>query len=70
MALMKVSEYRRMFTRESRPDPRTVRAWVAKGTLYGEKRGRDLYVDPSRDPRPPPPPPQRMSPLARKVLSE
>jgi hypothetical protein len=48
--LMKVSEYRMMFTPGSRPDPRTVRRWVERGELYGEQRGGLLYVDPARSP--------------------
>lgn len=48
--LMKVSEYRKMFTPGSRPDPRTVYRWWERGEIYGEKRGGMLYVDPDRDP--------------------
>lgn len=51
--LMKISEYRMMFTPSSRPDPRTVRRWVSDGQLYGEQRGGIMYVDPDRLPRPP-----------------
>jgi len=66
--LMKVSEYRMMFSPGSRPDPRTVRAWVERGELYGERRGGLLFVDPERDPAP-----CRetalQSPLARRVAN-
>ena len=66
--LMKVSEYRMMFSPASRPDPRTVRAWVDRGELYGERRGGLLFVDPERDPAP-----CRktalQSPLARRVAN-
>lgn len=48
--LMKISEYRMMFTPGSRPDPRTVRRWVERGELYGEERGGLMYVDPDRLP--------------------
>lgn len=50
--LMKISEYRMMFTPGSRPDPRTVRRWVERGDLYGEERGGLMYVDPDRLPAP------------------
>lgn len=63
---MRVAEYRKMFTPASRPDARTVRRWVAEGNLYGEQRGRVLYVDPDR--RVAPAPRRELSTLARKVL--
>lgn len=65
---MKISAYRMMFSPESRPDPRTVRAWVDNGHLYGERRGKIFYVDPDRNPAPS----RRVapkSPLARRVFN-
>ncbi len=73
MALMKISEYRLGFTPASRPDPRTVINWIRKGQIYGERRGRDWYVDPTRPVQPQPapyptPPAQDLNPLAKKIL--
>ena len=67
--LMRISEYRKMFSPASRPDPRTVRSWVNQGQLYGERRGKVLYVDPDRKPGPGPETPRVKSPLARRVLN-
>lgn len=66
--LMKISEYRKLFSPASRPDPRTVRAWVDRGELYGERRGGILYVDPDRRPAPCSET-ALSSPLARRVVN-
>ena len=73
MPLMKISEYRMGFTPASRPDQRTVIAWIKRGEIYGERRGKIWYVDPTRPTDQPPPrqeaPPRtELGPLARKVL--
>lgn len=72
--LMKISEYQMTFTPGSRPDRRTVLAWVRHGTLHGERRGNTWYVDPDRQvdqptPLPAPSLPEKLHPLAQKVLA-
>lgn len=71
--LMTITEYRLTFSPGSRPDPRTVRSWIADRTLYGERRGRTWYVDPDRQVEQPPagkaPLPEKLHPLALKVLN-
>jgi len=74
MPLMKISEYRQTFTPASRPDQRTVIAWIKRGEIYGERRGKIWYVDPTRPtdqatpPQTPPAAAPELGPLARKVL--
>lgn len=65
--LMRISEYRKMFSPASRPDRRTVRSWWERGEIYGEMRGGILYVDPDRNPREPVY--KDLSPLARRVVN-
>lgn len=66
MPLMKISEFRRRFSPDSRPDPRTVWSWWERGEIYGERIGKNLFVDPDRDPDAGN---MKLSPLAEKVLS-
>lgn len=46
MPLMLASHWaEREFAECSRPDPRTVRSWIANGTIPGEIIGKQAYVD-------------------------
>jgi len=74
MPLMKISEFQEAFTPASRPDQRTVVAWIRNGQLYGEKRGRAWYVDPQRPTQlatqpTPASSNKKLSPLAQKILA-
>lgn len=67
--LMRVEEFRQQFTPDSRPDPRTVRAWIERGEVWGRRIGGRWYVDPDREPEPAGPAPASLSDRARRVLS-
>lgn len=67
--LMSVEEFRQQFTQDSRPDPRTVRSWIQKGQVFGQRIGRRWYVDPDREPAPEGQSPASLSDRARRVLS-
>lgn len=73
MALMKIQEYiETQFTPASAPDRRTVRNWIQRGDIYGERLGRDWYVDPTRPVQPAPEAanePAIQSPLAKRVIN-
>ena len=48
--LMTIGEFRQTFSKHSKPDPRTVIAWIKKGDLFGRKFGGQWYIDPNRSP--------------------
>jgi len=66
---MRITEFRRQFTPASRPDERTVRAWIARGEIWGRRIGGCWYVDPERDTAHAMPAPDAgLSERARRVL--
>lgn len=81
MTLMTIGEFREQFSKKSKPDPRTVIAWIKKGDLFGRKFGGQWFIDPDRPPESddkPEQPKQRSSlplhsnvdnPLVAKVLA-
>ena len=81
MTLMTIGEFREAFSKKSKPDPRTVVAWIKKGDIFGKKFGGQWYIDPERAPestdkpeqpkqRSPLPPHSKIdNPLVAKVLA-
>ncbi len=46
MAYITIKEYKEAnFTEQSRPDSRTVIAWIKKGIIIGRKIGTRFYVE-------------------------